>query len=112
MISQIIDTPQSLGIPLACFPKFKIGDLVQYSEDNSVYAIGTITSILIYESEIGNPNSITVAYSFFVLESNRAYEIGHDSDTYDESELTVVTVAVSLRHNLRQSYRLRQSQRT
>jgi len=93
MLSQIIDTPQSLGIPLACFPKFKIGDLVQYTEDNSdYYSIGTITSILIYESEIGNPNSITVAYSFFVLESNRAYEIGHDSDTYTESELTVVTL--------------------
>jgi len=62
MLSQIIDTPQTLGIPLACFPKFKIGDLVQCTEDNSdYYSIGTITSILIY-------------------------------DTYTESELTVVTL--------------------
>ena len=95
MLSQLNTTTSNFaGIPLSNLPKYKIGDLVEVTEvlPNNItfYCKGKITMILIYESEYGNPDSITNKYSFFVTDSNHKYLINCESDCYDESDLILL----------------------
>ena len=95
MLSQLNVTPSNFaGIPLNNLPKFKIGDLVEVTEvltsDFTIYCKGKISSILIDESEHGNPDSIINKYTFFVTDSNHKYLINCESDCYDESDLILL----------------------
>ena len=96
MITEIVQqtTPIFLGIPQSNQPKFRIGDYVRHRFDwgigyEPMEQVGRVTAILAYETEPGNPKSITANYTYIVSSSSHhPHMIGQEDDaSEDELEL-------------------------
>ena len=95
MIAEIVQQrdAQFLGIPQSNQPKFRIGDYVRHrfdlDESTKVEQVGRITAILAYETEPGNPKSITASYTYVVSSSSHhPHMIGQEDDA-SEDELVL-----------------------